>query len=84
MSADPIINNRGFLEVSLTVAKNNPAVLLRVQSKIAIHDVSINHVTDTIRFYGTSPLFDPIEPHQIAPAYDWHLAPGDSITYSKR
>lgn len=82
--ADPIINKRGFLEISVEAARANPSMLLRIQSDMAVNDTSINHATDIFRVYGTSPQFDSIEGHQIAPAYDWHLAPNGAITYKRR
>lgn len=83
-SIDPIASKRGFLEVSLMAARDNPSLMLRIQSDMAVSDVSINHATDTFRIYGASPQFDSIEGHQIAPAYDWHLAPNGAITYKRR
>lgn len=81
---DPLIPRRGFIEISAEVAKTSPSLLLRIQSDMAVNDTSINHVTDTFRLYGKSLQFDPIESHQIAPAYDWHLAPNGAVKYSRK
>lgn len=81
--SDPILNRRGYVEVSAEAAKASPSILLRLQQQMAITDISINYATDVFKCYGCSPLFDEIEGHQLAPRYDWHLGPNNTVTYKR-
>ncbi len=82
--SDPILNRRGYIEVSAEAAKASPSILLRLQQQMAVNGITINYATDTMTIHGCSALFDEIESHQLTPKYEWKLGPNNTVTYTRR
>ena len=82
--SDPILNRRGYIEVSVEAAKASPSILLRVQSRMAVTNTSLNYATDTFKFYGYSPQFDEVDSYAQSPRYDYELSASNLVTYTRR
>jgi hypothetical protein len=79
-----MLKRRGYIEVPLSLATDEPQKLLAIQADIAITDVLVSYQTDSIRFSGRSHQFQEIENHIANLGYSWLIGNDSKITYTRR
>jgi hypothetical protein len=74
-------SRRGIIQVSWDVFKQNPLLMVKIQSYVLVMEMSSSIGSATYVIYGISPLFEPVQLGCVIPRYKVVNTTSGDITF---